>query len=162
MPFTPVSQDSYQQTNPPSASVSNLKSNREYRFRLSGRAINGDIIKSEPATVKTHKDRFENPAYYNHNNYDRDSGRIPPPIIYKSQEDEHGHVELTWKPAGNDYDVQFNVEGAVSLPKSETGEGYHYEWKLCYKGAATSYTITDPILNLFRIRTVNQRGVVVS
>jgi hypothetical protein len=39
-------------------------SNREYRFRLVGSAATGEIIRSECTVFRTHKDRYENAAYY--------------------------------------------------------------------------------------------------
>lgn len=38
-------------------------SNRDYRFRLTASTSTGDI-RSDYTVVKTHKDRYENTAYY--------------------------------------------------------------------------------------------------
>ncbi|CAD5229585.1 unnamed protein product [Bursaphelenchus okinawaensis] len=150
--FSPVSHESYQQTNTPCALVSNLRSNREYRFRLSGHIMGAEFIKSEVVSTRTHKDRYEGSNYYNNYN-----DRVPPPTFHKVYEDENHAVELGWKHQSSDDGISFCVEGAASYQKYENGEYAEYEWKVCYKGPNMSCTINDPHLNLFRVQA-NKRG----
>ncbi|CAD5234220.1 unnamed protein product [Bursaphelenchus xylophilus] len=151
--FSPVPHESYQPANnTPCALVSNLRSNREYRFRLSGQILNGELIKSEAVSTRTHKDRYENSNYY-------ERERVPPPTFQKAFEDESHAVELAWKHQIGDFDgVIFCVEGTVSYQKYENGEYCEYEWKVCYKGPNNYCTINDPSLNLFRVQALNRRG----
>lgn len=105
-------------------------SHREYRFRLVGITTNNDAIRSDFTVVKTHKDRYENTAFYqnyqgnaerdrvsrqsSHLQYDLECVQVGPPVLQRVYDDEHV-VELSWKYPSHEHDtVTYTLEGQPS------------------------------------------------
>ncbi|KAI1716858.1 fibronectin type III domain-containing protein [Ditylenchus destructor] len=170
--FNPVANECYASSGT-FASVQNLQSNREYRFRLSVTTHNGENLRSEYVSVRTHKERFENAAYYNqqqqpgqghanqpnqyvnqNNSYiaEKENYRVPTPAQVQRIYDDEETVEIGWKYTGRDHDsVSYVVEASAADEKQPT------DWRVCYKGSSTSAAIQDPNLCLFRVQSVNNR-----
>jgi len=155
--FQPVPHECYNSTG---AIVTNLQSNREYLFRLHVVTDLGQEIRTEVVTARTRRDQYENSSYQGSNQsttsgnyYDRD--RVLAPVnLQKSFLDER-ILELSWRyPAREFESLSYALEGAAVEEGQQPAESM---WKMCYKGAASSCTINDPNLTMFRVQAVNNR-----
>ncbi|KAI6173917.1 hypothetical protein M3Y98_01133800 [Aphelenchoides besseyi] len=154
--FSPVPLESYA-SNHNSATVSGLRSNRDYRFRLTGSLGNSDMIRSEHTIVKTHKDRYENTTYYqSYQGTDKD--RMVAPVL-RGFEDENG-VELSWKYQSYENELTtYVLEGSTTHQNGVYNDGQNdgtAEWKLCYKGTNNTTLVQEPHLCLFRVQAIKR------
>uniref|UniRef100_A0A915CYF8 Fibronectin type-III domain-containing protein n=1 Tax=Ditylenchus dipsaci TaxID=166011 RepID=A0A915CYF8_9BILA len=164
--YNPIPNECYSNT---FANINGLQSNREYRFRLAATSSHGEIIRSDYVSVKTHKDRYENAAYYNNNqasNYQQHAhpqqqyappqeARVPTPTQLQRLYDDDEVVEIGWKYHGRDYENVSYVVEAASL--CSTQEDSKQDWRVCYKGTSTRAAIQDSNLCLFRVQSVNTK-----
>ena len=129
-------------------------------FRLHVLTDLGQEIKTEAVTGRTRRDQYENSSYQSStqstasgNYYERD--RVLAPVSLQKTFLDERVLELSWRyPAREFESLSYVLEGAAVEEGQQPAESM---WKMCYKGAASSCTINDPHLTVFRVQAVNNR-----
>jgi hypothetical protein len=137
-------------------------SGREYRFRMAGTLPNGEIVRSEFVAVKTQSgnaNHAQNTHTQHHNALASgqtlesiSDARVLTPTSLQRVRDDEQSVEISWKGPTDVENLSYVVEGAKEQEHANGEASSYSAWKICYKGTATSATIHDSSLCLFRVQ----------
>uniref|UniRef100_A0A914D1Y9 Fibronectin type-III domain-containing protein n=1 Tax=Acrobeloides nanus TaxID=290746 RepID=A0A914D1Y9_9BILA len=165
--YTPINQECYSHSGT-SALVNGLQSNREYRFRLAATLYStSDTHRSDYVSLRTHKDRYENSAYYqSYHNAVLEKERVPTPNHLQRIFDDANTVEIGWEYPGKDFDSVSYVVEAATLADADQQESsldssslplHELPWRVCYRGTNTMAKIDDSQVCLFRVQSIRKQ-----